>query len=240
MLSVAASAFCAYTLAPGGYAATATRSGPLSMEEHRLNNYVLDGPLQPLGNQVIIKLRRLDETTTGGLFLATSDEEKKKPKEGLVVGAGPGKYHSETGALLPCSVKEGELVLLSDFTGEKVDYDGEQHVLVDADSLLGSFENKQITADAFRPMGDNVLIAKAEAVSETTTGIALAGQDEEDGNQGEVVAVGAGAMLPSGERRPVCISPGESVMYKPYCGSDATFDGKEFKVVSEAECLAKW
>ena len=52
MLSVAASAFCAYTLAPGGYAATATRSGPLSMEEHRLNNYVLDGPLQPLGNQV--------------------------------------------------------------------------------------------------------------------------------------------------------------------------------------------
>lgn len=215
---------------------------------------------------MIIKLRRLDETTTGGLFLATSDEEKKKPKEGLVVGAGPGKYHSETGALLPCSVKEGELVLLSDFTGEKVDYDGEQHVLVDADSLLGapppsshallflfadaasrraprppgSFENKQITADAFRPMGDNVLIAKAEAVSETTTGIALAGQDEEDGNQGEVVAVGAGAMLPSGERRPVCISPGESVMYKPYCGSDATFDGKEFKVVSEAECLAKW
>ena len=56
---------------------------------------------------------------------------------GVVVAAGPGKQHPETGKLMPCPVKEGELVLLSDFVGENVDYNGEKHIFVDADTCSG-------------------------------------------------------------------------------------------------------
>ena len=83
-------------------------------------------------------MRKLEEKTGGGLFVPTADTEK--PKEGIVVAAGPGKVNAETGELIPSPVAEGDLVLLSDFSGEKVDYNNEKHIFVNADNLLGKFE----------------------------------------------------------------------------------------------------
>lgn len=208
------------------------------MMDYRLNNYVLPGPLKPLNNQALVKLRQKSEQTGGGLFVPT--EETEKPKEGIVIAAGPGKQHPDTGKLLECPVKEGELVLLSDFNGEKVEYNGEGHMFVDADTLLGSFKDKEITSAAFQPLGDRVMVEMAEAQTETTTGIALALDDDDDANCGEVVSVGPGKAQPNGELKPVGISQGDSVMYARYTGSEATMDGKRFKIVSEGDCIAKW
>jgi chaperonin GroES len=188
--------------------------------------------------QVLVKLRRGQDQTAGGLFVAS---ETEKPKEGTVVAAGPGKsVGGATGALLPCPVSEGELVLLSDYTGEKVDYNGEQHMIVDADTVLGVFEDKSLTSDSFRPLGDRMLVEIAEAAQETTTGIALAGLEEEDGNLGAVVKVGNGTPQADGSVRAVSVSSGESVMYQKRAGHEAELDGKRFRIVSEGECLAKW
>jgi len=213
------------------------RAPALSME-YRLNNYVLPGPLQPLNNQVLVKLRKVADTTTGGLFVPTADTEK--PKEGVVVSAGPGAVHPTTGKLLPCPVKEGDLVLLTDFTGESVDYNGEKHLFVGADSLLGSFDAGALTIAAFKPLADNVMVAVTEAATETTTGIALAGMEEDDSNQGEVVAVGPGKLTANGEVTPMPVAAGESVMYARYTGAEATVEGKKFKIVPSSSCLAKW
>lgn len=76
-----------------------------------------------------MKLRRAEDKTGGGLFLAT--EEAERPKEGVVVAAGPGLPHPDTGKLLENPLKEGDLVLLSDFSGEKVDYNDQSHVRAD-------------------------------------------------------------------------------------------------------------
>ena len=82
-------------------------------------------------------MRKLEEKTGGGLFVPTGESEQ--PKEGYVVAAGPGQVDRETGELIECPVSEGDLVLLSDFTGEKIEYNGEKHIFVDAGGLLGKF-----------------------------------------------------------------------------------------------------
>lgn len=199
---------------------------------------MLEKPVEPLNNQVLVRLRKMQEQTGGGLFVPTAEVEK--PKEGLVVAAGPGRYHQETGNLMPCPVKEGELVLLADFVGEKVDYNGEKHIFVDADTLLGSFENKEISHTAFRPLGDRVLVEIEAKPTETTTGIALSLDEDDDPNQGTVISVGAGKVQPSGEVKPVGIEPGSNIMFTRYTGSEAEMDGKRFKIVEEKDLLAKW
>jgi len=208
-----------------------------AMDEHRLNNYILPGPLKPLGNQVLIKLRKLEEKTGGGLFVPTADTEK--PKEGIVVASGPGYVDPASGTLIECPVAEGDLVLLTDFTGEKVEYNGEKHIFVDADVLLGKFADKSLSLDGFTPIGDRVLVEVAEVATETSTGIALALEDDDDSFQGEVAAVGAGKYY-NGQLKPVGIAKGESVMYARYAGAAAKLDGKQYKIVSEGECIAKW
>jgi chaperonin GroES len=208
------------------------------MEEYRLNNYILPGPMKPLGNQVLVKPRKLEDKTDGGLFVPTAESEK--PKEAFVIAAGPGEVNAETGELIGCPVKEGDLVLLSDFSGEKVDYNGEKHVFVNANNLLGTFTSKDLNVDSFTPLGDRVMVAVAEAAKETTTGIALALDDDEDSNQGEVVAVGPGKYTAKGALQPVGVSAGECVMFNKYSGSLTKLEGKTFKIVFESECIAKW
>jgi len=215
------------------------RSASCSMDGYRLNNYILPGPMKPLGNQVLVKPRKLEDKTDGGLFVPTAEAEK--PKEAFVIAAGPGEVNAETGELIGCPVKEGDLVLLNDFTGEKVDYNGEKHVFVDANSLLGTFMSKDdMTITGFKPLGDRVMVAVAEAAKETTTGIALALDDDEDSNQGEVVAVGPGKYTAKGALQPVGVATGECVMFNKYAGSLTKLEGKTFKIVQETECIAKW
>ena len=190
-------------------------------------------------SQVLVKLRKSAETTTGGLFVAGSETEK--PKEGIVVAAGPGRTDPVTGKTLPCPVGEGDLVLLTDFTGEKVDYNQEGHLFVDANNLLGSFDNKEMTAKAFKPIGDNILVEVAEAIQETATGIALAGGDEEEeDNSGVVAAAGPGRYSHNGDLIQIAVQPGDNVMYARRAGAEATIEDKKYMVVSERYCLAKW
>ena len=194
--------------------------------------------MNALNNQVLVKPRAVQETTGGGLFVPTSEIEK--PKEGVVVSAGPGKTHPDTGNVLPCPVKEGDLVLMSDYVGENVDYNGEKHIFVDGDTLLGVYADKKLTIDAFEPLGDRVLVEIAEQATETTTGIALAGAEDEEANTGTVAAVGSGKFQPNGEKKAVGIKAGENVMYARYVGCETSLEGKRFMIVQEKDCLAKW
>ena len=185
-----------------------------------------------------MKLAKSSDVTTGGLFMPTSATEK--PQEGIVVLAGPGKPHPETGHVVPNDVKEGDLVLISEYAGEKVDYCGEKHTFVSADQVLGVFEGGAPKVGNFKPLKDRVLVQLEEQASETTSGIALATEGSEEPTQGEVVSVGEGGRTPMGELLPMGISPGENVLYGKYAGTDALIEGKTYKVVTAGECLAKW
>ena len=54
-----------------------------------------------------------------------------------MVAVGPGETHPDTGKLLASPVGEGDYVLMAEYSGEKIDYCGEQHMFVDGSSILG-------------------------------------------------------------------------------------------------------
>jgi len=233
-----AAATLSYQLSPPVARGTAHRAMTVVMEEYKLNNYMLSGPMSPLGDQVLVKQSKMSDQTTGGLFVPAASTEK--PTEGVVVLAGPGTMHPDTGKLLANPCKPGDLVLLNEFSGEKVDYCGQKHTFVSAGEVLGIFEGGEPVVGAFKPLQDRVLVKLEEAASETTSGIALATEGDDEPTQGEVMAVGEGKFTSQGELVPVGISAGESVIYTKYAGASVNIEGKPYKVVTAAECLAKW
>ena len=140
--------------------------------------------------QILVKQSKMADVTTGGLFMPADSTEK--PSEGLVVLAGPGTTHPETGKLIPNPCKEGDLILLSEYVGEKVDYCGDKHSFVSASEVLGVFDGGSPVVGSFKPLQDRVLVKLQDSATETASGIALASESTDEPTQGEVIAVGAG------------------------------------------------
>jgi len=81
----------------------------------------------------------------------------------------------------------------------------------------------------------------AEAATETSSGIALAGSlSEDDSPSGKAVAVGAGKVNADGATIPASVALGDNVLYGKFAGSEVYIEGTKFKVVPASECLAKW
>lgn len=92
--------------------------------------------IRPLGNRVLIK-RSQKNTSKGGILLP--DTAQEKPKEGTVIAAGPGKY-DDNGTLQPLSVKVGDRVLFSSYSGTEVknrSAEEEELLVMSEDDILG-------------------------------------------------------------------------------------------------------
>lgn len=86
-----------------------------------------------------------------------------------------------------------------------------------------------------RPLRDRVVVRRKEEESLSAGGIVLPGSAKEKPNQGEVVAVGDGAILDSGEVRPVALNVGDVVIFGQYSGNAVKIDGEELIIMSESE-----
>ncbi len=93
--------------------------------------------IRPLGDRVLIQPAEAKETMKGGIIIP--DSAKEKPQEGTVVAAGPGKI-LEDGKIRPMSVKKGDKVIYSKYAGTEVKVDGEEHLLMREDDILGIVE----------------------------------------------------------------------------------------------------
>jgi chaperonin GroES len=89
---------------------------------------------RPLGDRVLVKRIKEEERTKGGIVIP--DTAKEKPQEGKVVSVGKGKY-SEDGKLIPIEVKAGDKILFGKYSGSEVKLDGEEHVIMREDDILG-------------------------------------------------------------------------------------------------------
>ena len=83
--------------------------------------------LQPIGDRVIVKVKKEEEETVGGIVLASN--AKKKPTEGEVVAVGEGAYASN-GEKIPMAVKKGDVVLYDKYSGTDVEYEGEKYLVL--------------------------------------------------------------------------------------------------------------
>jgi chaperonin GroES len=93
--------------------------------------------MRPLQDRVIIKRVKEEERTKGGLIIP--DTAKEKPIEGLVVAVGNGKA-LEDGTVRKLDVKEGDRVLFGKYSGTEVKIEGEEHLIMREDDILGVIE----------------------------------------------------------------------------------------------------
>ncbi len=86
-----------------------------------------------------------------------------------------------------------------------------------------------------RPLYDNVLVKRKEEEQVSAGGIVLPGSAQEKPNQGEIVAVGQGALLDSGEIRALNVKAGDTVLFGQYSGNTVKIDGDELIIMRESE-----
>jgi len=90
-----------------------------------------------------------------------------------------------------------------------------------------------------RPLYDRVVIRRQAEETTTAGGIVLPGSAKERPNQGEVVAVGSGAIMDNGQTRPLSVKVGDTVVFGQYAGSNTIkVDGEELILMSENEIYA--
>lgn len=73
----------------------------------------------------------------GGIIIP--DSAKEKPQEGKVVAVGKGKV-ADDGKLIKLDVKAGDRILFSKYAGSEVKIDGEEHLIMREDDILGIIE----------------------------------------------------------------------------------------------------
>jgi len=93
--------------------------------------------IRPLQDRVIVKRVAEEEKSKGGIIIP--DTAKEKPQEGKVVAVGKGKV-DEDGKLRPLDVKAGDRVLFGKYSGTEIKLDGEEHLILREDDILGVLE----------------------------------------------------------------------------------------------------
>jgi chaperonin GroES len=90
-----------------------------------------------LQDRVIVKRVDEEEKTKGGIIIP--DTAKEKPQEGKVVAVGKGKVDDD-GKLRPLDVKAGDRILFGKYAGTEIKIDGEEHLILREDDILGVIE----------------------------------------------------------------------------------------------------
>ena len=93
--------------------------------------------IRPLQDRVIIKRVKEEGKTKGGIIIP--DTAKEKPVEGKVIAVGNGKV-LENGTVRKLDVKAGDTILFGKYTGTEVKIDGEDHLILREDDILGVVE----------------------------------------------------------------------------------------------------
>ena len=93
--------------------------------------------IRPLQDRILVKRLDEEEKTKGGIIIP--DTAKEKPQEAQVVAVGTGRVN-EDGKVQPLDVKVGDRVLLGKYSGTDVTLDGEEHLIIREDDVLGVVE----------------------------------------------------------------------------------------------------
>jgi chaperonin GroES len=88
-----------------------------------------------------------------------------------------------------------------------------------------------------RPLDDRVVVRPLEAEEVTAGGIVLPDTAKEKPQKGEIIAVGPGRMLESGDRGGVSVKVGDHVFFGKYSGTEVKVEGEELKIMRESDIL---
>lgn len=89
-----------------------------------------------------------------------------------------------------------------------------------------------------RPLHDRVLVKRIEEAESKVGAIYVPDSAKEKPQQGEVVAVGEGALMKSGARTVMEVKAGDRILFGKYSGSEVSLDGEDYIIFREDEILA--
>jgi len=88
-----------------------------------------------------------------------------------------------------------------------------------------------------RPLGDRVVVKPMPSEEKTKSGIVLPDTAKEKPQEGEVIAVGTGRLLETGQRVPIDLKPGDKILFSKYAGNEVKIDDVEYLIMREADIL---
>ena len=89
-----------------------------------------------------------------------------------------------------------------------------------------------------RPLGDRVIVKPLGREEMTASGIILPDTvDKEKPESGEIIAVGPGKRLESGEIAPMSVKVGDKVVFRKYSPDEIEIDGEKVLVISENDIV---
>jgi chaperonin GroES len=93
--------------------------------------------IRPLQDRIIVKRVAEENKTKGGIIIP--DTAKEKPLEGKVIAVGNGKVLDD-GKVRPMDIKAGDTILFSKYAGTEIKIDGEDHLILREEDVLGVIE----------------------------------------------------------------------------------------------------
>ncbi|KAK6147599.1 hypothetical protein DH2020_018542 [Rehmannia glutinosa] len=189
--------------------------------------------LKPLGDRVLVKIKTAEEKTSGGILLPTTAQSKSQGGEVVAVGEGRTVGSNK----VDISVKTGTQVVYSKYAGTEVEFNGENHLILKEDDIVGILDTDDIKD--MQPLNDRVLIKVAEAEEKTAGGLYLTDASKEKPSIGTVVAVGPGSLDEEGNRKPLSVAAGNTVLYSKYAGNDFKgSDGSNYIALRASDVMA--
>ncbi len=94
--------------------------------------------VKPLGDKLIVKRADPQQQTDSGIYLPES--AKDKPREGEIIATGQGILNRENGEYMPFTVKKGDQVIFTSYSGTEVKIDGDDYLIMTENDILGIIE----------------------------------------------------------------------------------------------------
>ena len=89
-----------------------------------------------------------------------------------------------------------------------------------------------------RPLGDKIIVKRAEAQTKTESGIFLPESAKDKPREGKIVALGNGNLnKDTGEYLPFTVKKGDSVIFNSYAGTEIKIDDDDFLIMTESDIL---
>jgi chaperonin GroES len=91
---------------------------------------------------------------------------------------------------------------------------------------------------SIKPLEDRIVVRPMAAEQVTSSGLVIPDTAQEKPQEAEVIAVGPGRVDDKGNRIPVDVAVGQTVIFSKYGGTELKYGGEEYLVLSARDVLA--
>ncbi|EJF87776.1 co-chaperone GroES [Bartonella rattimassiliensis] len=89
----------------------------------------------------------------------------------------------------------------------------------------------------FRPLHDRVVVRRVESENKTAGGIIIPDTAKEKPQEGEVIAVGNGALDNNGQRVPLEVKTGDRILFGKWSGTEVKINGEDLLIMKESDIM---